>query len=704
MLKFNKDFDVKVISLVIAMLFVLNNIAYGIDMPRNAPQKLRVPVGNSYERMLQAMLQKYEQHGRSLDAETMKREIRRKAIEAIEASNLPDMNPDKCISLLKVSEREIEYLISNSAAIGGYGMLLARVRNYIRGIEKARVIINSLSNVEPVTIFSQSYNNVELNFNALASILMRSSYGENVPLLIQFMVWCILSDQYVAAQMLYSHIEQRVDLTQSLEMQIKREAFLVSELYESGQPSSINNRLLAGRKIIKDNGLKEHWIAANNLEKAFGLFKDISLTNEQLISIAAVFFKDNFAININLITSDIPQEERPLDGDKKPVGAFIPEQFGDVLQRLQEWSTVLKRLPYRYVALNPSFSTIIVAESGRAFMDTRIDGKMLLTLKDGTFVILHEFGHAIDPALQPTFFHSPTNIYQRINAKMLNEFARKHGYRLKELNGHAENDLDAIADLLTQIYEKRRDAWRVLKRNSEYYESSFNRPLGFWEGFIADLEEERKLLKQALLLIDKSVLIDMMDIGFLFANSQGRPKTHPDLIDKLYEEKIGKVYDEKIKELRDKLVSGQLPSREIFESLRGDEKEVHKRMRSKSNPLPIDVWTRLKASPIVVLGETVSDFEYTLHHRYSYEVSEGDNASAVDDPTFWGRLRKRHYEWFAERVRLFLSHPDRLQLIDEETYDLFNILLSEFISSQTLELQTPAAQPAIPSRALQIGL
>ncbi|OIO34582.1 MAG: hypothetical protein AUJ70_00705 [Candidatus Omnitrophica bacterium CG1_02_40_15] len=37
MLKFNKDFNAKIISLVIAVLFVFNSAAYGIDLPRNTP-------------------------------------------------------------------------------------------------------------------------------------------------------------------------------------------------------------------------------------------------------------------------------------------------------------------------------------------------------------------------------------------------------------------------------------------------------------------------------------------------------------------------------------------------------------------------------------------------------------------------------------------------------------------------------------------
>ncbi len=43
MLKFKKDFNAKIISLLMAVLFLLNSAVYGIDLPKNTPSKLRVP-------------------------------------------------------------------------------------------------------------------------------------------------------------------------------------------------------------------------------------------------------------------------------------------------------------------------------------------------------------------------------------------------------------------------------------------------------------------------------------------------------------------------------------------------------------------------------------------------------------------------------------------------------------------------------------
>jgi len=43
MLKINKDFNLKVISLIMAVLFVFNSTVYGIDLPRNISSKLRAP-------------------------------------------------------------------------------------------------------------------------------------------------------------------------------------------------------------------------------------------------------------------------------------------------------------------------------------------------------------------------------------------------------------------------------------------------------------------------------------------------------------------------------------------------------------------------------------------------------------------------------------------------------------------------------------
>ncbi len=59
MLKFKKYFNAKIISLVIAVLFLFNSAVYGMDLPGNPfPDKLRVPVGDSYGRMLMEMQKK----------------------------------------------------------------------------------------------------------------------------------------------------------------------------------------------------------------------------------------------------------------------------------------------------------------------------------------------------------------------------------------------------------------------------------------------------------------------------------------------------------------------------------------------------------------------------------------------------------------------------------------------------------------------
>lgn len=58
MLKFKKDFNVKIISLVIAVLFVFNSTVYGIDISNRS--HLRAPLMEAYERMLKAMEQKYK--------------------------------------------------------------------------------------------------------------------------------------------------------------------------------------------------------------------------------------------------------------------------------------------------------------------------------------------------------------------------------------------------------------------------------------------------------------------------------------------------------------------------------------------------------------------------------------------------------------------------------------------------------------------
>ncbi len=55
MLKFKKDFNVKIILLVVAVLFLFNSIVYGIDIPTKS--YLRVPVGgaDTYKRLTEAI-------------------------------------------------------------------------------------------------------------------------------------------------------------------------------------------------------------------------------------------------------------------------------------------------------------------------------------------------------------------------------------------------------------------------------------------------------------------------------------------------------------------------------------------------------------------------------------------------------------------------------------------------------------------------
>jgi hypothetical protein len=57
MIKFNKLLTCKIISLIVAVLFVFNSSVYGIDLPRNTYLKLRVPVGetDTYKRLTEAI-------------------------------------------------------------------------------------------------------------------------------------------------------------------------------------------------------------------------------------------------------------------------------------------------------------------------------------------------------------------------------------------------------------------------------------------------------------------------------------------------------------------------------------------------------------------------------------------------------------------------------------------------------------------------
>lgn len=57
MIKFNKDFNVRIISLLVAVLFLFNSTVYGIDISQNTPSKLRIPVGvsDTYKRITDAI-------------------------------------------------------------------------------------------------------------------------------------------------------------------------------------------------------------------------------------------------------------------------------------------------------------------------------------------------------------------------------------------------------------------------------------------------------------------------------------------------------------------------------------------------------------------------------------------------------------------------------------------------------------------------
>jgi hypothetical protein len=48
MMKINKALNTKIISLLVAVLFLLNGTGYGVDIPRNTSPKLRIPIGGLY--------------------------------------------------------------------------------------------------------------------------------------------------------------------------------------------------------------------------------------------------------------------------------------------------------------------------------------------------------------------------------------------------------------------------------------------------------------------------------------------------------------------------------------------------------------------------------------------------------------------------------------------------------------------------------
>lgn len=198
---------------------------------------------------------------------------------------------------------------------------------------------------------------------------------------------------------------------------------------------------------------------------------------------------------IEVVTTDVPKEDLPWDGDDKPATAVAEEDYPSVVEYLKRWSILIDSLPLSFIMVNPSLERIAIVKHGRAYagrmksLEGHYNG-MFLSLDDqDNSAFIHEWGHTLDPEF---IIRSSLTIRHRIDyfgltknstRKAIMDFANQYGYKLKEFTGDPEKDLGILSDLILQMFVKSREAWKILHRNNRYYDLSPNRGKGLWEGF-----------------------------------------------------------------------------------------------------------------------------------------------------------------------------------------------------------------------------
>ena len=584
----------------------------------------------------------------------------REIVQIVSDSRYPMDIHDNILPMLRERSRRLEDACAKDECKERARVLFflqARLTNYSSEIEETHDLFESLRQREPMQII-EAMMGKEIHFYWLAMQLVKL-YAQDNSVLLPFMAWFVSSGEHGAAQVLYAEVERNFSRTEPLSRlsgEIRRASFPIYEMLEarSGEVSDLENeRLRRGRSIIKEKGLLARWDSSIDLETALR-----GLSPEEALDVASVYFKDNYAIKLVLITTEVPRKERPQDGSNRPVEPVRREDYRNLAQYLQEWSKELDRIPRHLLIFNEAFEKLIVAKKGRAsqgyhrtYESRAEEAGILLTMDDNSsFTLRHELGHAIDPdRIVRSMAQISPFLYQGIDRGAVEQFARDYGYGRIVFTGEAKHDVGELSALLTRMFENRRDAWKFIKGDNFHYDLNSNSRdilIAFREYLISEREE----IKRALETVDNGFRHPFLD-----------PETD---INAAYDRKIQQI-DEDMDDLSRDLSSCPLEKRmRWFRVLRPH--------------LPEAVTGRLTLYPNIVFGDSLSDFEKKLHNYYTYEIPKDDQGrhEGIEDESFSGVLRERHHEWFAERVRLFLSYPDILELIDKEFSELMGYLFA----------------------------
>lgn len=519
---------------------------------------------------------------------------------------------------------------------------LKRVADYIADIKEAKKAVemlnlrgekNHIGIIDEISDMSGGVLDRRKPYLHYLAIEVSKSFKNNNEVLAQFMVCFIALGKYNEAGVLYSRLWQNFSESNSigqLKNYIRRHGFFIYEGIENKQPpGALKRRLQRGRQIIREKKMFEIYASAYSLKQLLSgaEFKDLS--GEDRISVAVVYFRDNFGLNLEVITEDYPLTERPLGLNSKPLRTIdLTDAELDIANylvfRLEKWSQALRQFKYLFLALNPGLQGLIVARPQAAFYREE-QRQITLSLSSSVDDLLHEFGHVIDPETMKNF---PELSIPYTNTEFDPEgFAKRHQYELsRKLAADVSNYCEVLSELIDNMFQKRRDAWRRLHQNSRYYDTTQNRKKGILEGFRDDLILERDEVKKIAVFLD----------GFAGPQMAGE---------------IDAIYNEIIEE------AGQILSNGLQETAQ---------LTAREN---------LNARKASLVNNLFRQFKrVTYSHEYAYGVPANEDqevhqVDGIQDIYTYGTLRKWHREWFAEMVAAFFTSGHAAR-IDPEFYEL----------------------------------
>lgn len=468
----------------------------------------------------------------------------------------------------------------------------------------------------------QSGAYVESIFTYVGHTLNRSSQS-----MAKAFVELLAQGQYSAAQRLYQVLAPPVD-----QEELNRQAYKLHRDLDLRSDTTWSGMRARGREILEAHNLVEAWIKTKNLKEAMEMINraKLGLVSSDILDLILVFYKERYFLDVDIITTERPNDPLVLDGNKKPMPPLESGDLNRLIMSLWIWSSALSALPYPVVNLTPLWTRLVIGKSGREAHGIQ-SGAMKLTLNSNNRVLLHEIGHALDPQFMDSGENTTAvDFYQDVHLEKVKEFSERRDYVwYKEPTGYKVKTpfhLRALSYLLQQMYVKRRDLYKILKRGPAYYAASKNRHLGQWAGLLADLKEERNQI---------NVIGQAIDIALTEA----------------YEFAIQRVEDQIQAENWGTATIGVA---DIVNPLR---KEIEDIIEKST-----DWWI-----------------------RYAFEVRDGDVGEFITDSKISARLRQHHTEWFAEMAHLHLGdilraqaeESEALQMIDPEMAELLAIILPQ---------------------------